>query len=46
MVTINEFLDNVLEDFKAYVDSQDQLCDLIGAHFDAGKVPDYWYAIR
>lgn len=41
MVTINELLDNVLEDFKAYVDSQDQLCDLLGAHFDAGKVPDY-----
>lgn len=41
MVTINEFLDNVLKDFKAYVDSQDQLCDLLDAHFDAGKVPDY-----
>ena len=41
MITINEFLDNVLADFREYVDNQDKLCDLLDAHFDGGKVPDY-----
>ena len=41
MTTINEFLDGILEDFIEYIDSQEQLCNLLDVHFDAGKVPDY-----
>lgn len=41
MITINEYLDSVLADFKEYVNSQDRLCSLRDVHFDAGKVPDY-----
>ena len=41
MITINEYLDIVLADFKEYVNSQDRLCSLRDVHFDAGKVPDY-----
>ena len=40
-MTINDFLDLVLVDFKAYVDSQGQLCELLEVHFDTGKAPDY-----
>lgn len=41
MITINGFLDRVLDDFKDYVDTQEQLCDLLDVHFDGGRVPDY-----
>ena len=41
MITINEYLDNVLNDFAAYVHSEGTLCTLRDAHFDAGRVPDY-----
>lgn len=41
MISINEYLDNVLKDFKQYVGSEKNLCALKGAHFDGGKVPDY-----
>jgi len=41
MVTINRYLDIVLNDFQKYVGSQNELCDLLNAHYDAGKIPDY-----
>lgn len=41
MTTINEFLDEVLDDFIKYVDSQKQLCNLLDVQYNAGKVPDY-----
>ncbi len=41
MITINAFLNGVLDDFREYVKSQGKLCDLLDAHFDAGNIPDY-----
>lgn len=41
MITINAYLDNILEDFQEYLDSGVCLCDLKDVHFDAGKIPDY-----
>lgn len=41
MITINDFLDNILRDFMEYVDKQERLCDLLDVHFDAGRLPDY-----
>lgn len=41
MITINQYLDDVLCDFKDYVNSGVNLCDLKDVHFDAGRVPDY-----
>ena len=41
MITINDFLGIVLDDFKKYVDSADKLCELKEAHFDGGRIPDY-----
>lgn len=41
MITINEYLDNVLEDFQEYLNSDVCLCELKDVHFDAGRLPDY-----
>lgn len=41
MITINQYLDGILYDFKNYVNSGVKLCDLKDVHFDAGRVPDY-----
>lgn len=41
MITINQYLDDILSDFKDYVNSGVELCDLKDVHFDAGRVPDY-----
>lgn len=41
MITINQYLDGILHDFKNYVNSGVKLCDLKDVHFDAGRVPDY-----
>ena len=41
MLTINDYLDNILEEFEDYVYSGVRLCDLKSVHFDAGKIPDY-----
>lgn len=41
MLSINDFLDNVLVDFEQYVRSGNSLCKLHDAHFDAGRIPDY-----
>ena len=40
MLTINDYLDNILEEFEDYVYSGVRLCDLKSVHFDAGKIPD------
>lgn len=41
MFTINDYLDDILEEFEDYVHSGIRLCDLKSVHFDAGKIPDY-----
>lgn len=41
MLTINDYLDNILAEFKDYVHSGVKLCDLKSVHFDAGKIPNY-----
>ena len=41
MITINAFLDSVLDDFREYVKTKRKLCNLLDAHFDGGKIPDY-----
>ena len=37
MFTINDYLDDILEEFEDYVHSGIRLCDLKSVHFDAGK---------
>lgn len=41
MISINDFLDDVLLDFDQYVRSGSSLCKLLDTHFDAGRIPDY-----
>ena len=41
MLTINDYLDNILAEFEDYVHSGVKLCDLKSVHFDAGRIPDY-----
>lgn len=41
MITINDYLDNILLDFLEYLDSDVKLCDLKDVHFDGGRIPDY-----
>lgn len=41
MITINDYLDDILKDFWDYLDSGVCLCDLKEVHFDAGRVPNY-----
>ena len=41
MITINGYLNNVLNDFQKYVMAQSELCVLLNTHYDAGKIPDY-----
>ena len=41
MITINEYLDNILNDFQEYLATTPKLCGLKSVHFDAGKIPDY-----
>ena len=41
MFPINDYLDDILEEFEDYVHSGIRLCDLKSVHFDAGKIPDY-----
>jgi hypothetical protein len=41
MVSINAYLDRILVDFKKYVNSDVELCNLKSVHFDGGKLPDY-----
>lgn len=41
MISINEYLDLILEDFKEYLRSSPCLCHLKDVHYDAGRVPNY-----
>lgn len=41
MESINDYLDNVYEEFQEYINSSDNLCELKNLHFDAGNLPDY-----
>ncbi len=41
MIAINEYLDNILDDFQEYLATNPKLCGLKTVHFDAGKIPDY-----
>ena len=41
MVSINNYLDDILKDFLAYLDEGHDLCDLKSVNFDQGQVPDY-----
>lgn len=41
MITINEYLDHVLDDFKEYLTAAPQLCCLKTLRFDTKQLPDY-----
>lgn len=41
METINSYLNRVFSDFRNYVDSGSDLCELNNSHFSAGNLPDY-----
>lgn len=41
MVSMQKYLNGVLTDFRAYVESGVSLCPLKDTHFDGGKLPDY-----
>ena len=41
MVSINDYLDEILDDFVSYLDEGHELCDLKSVNFDQGRVPDY-----
>ncbi len=41
MISINDYLDKILEDFKEYAQSGEKLCKLKDVRFDAGRLPDY-----
>lgn len=41
MISINDYIDNILSDFEAYIESSDCLCELHDLRFDGGHIPDY-----
>ena len=41
MFLINDILDEVLNDFKNFVENSDSLCELKDLRFDGGHTPDY-----
>lgn len=41
MISINEYLNLILEDFEEYLRSGPRLCQLKDVHYDGGRVPDY-----
>lgn len=41
MISINEYLDIILEDFEEYLRANPYLCYLKDVHYDGGRVPDY-----
>ncbi|MDJ0306750.1 hypothetical protein [Dehalobacter sp.] len=41
MVTIEEYLEEVLYDFKKYIKRKPCLCDLKSVNFNSGLIPDY-----
>lgn len=41
MISIEAYLENVLDDFSEYIESEPQLCELKNVNFNAGGIPDY-----
>ena len=41
MLSINDYLDNILIDFESYARFGVKLCDLKSVHYDDGRIPDY-----
>ena len=41
MITINQYLNNVFDDFSEYVSGSESLCKLKELTFEAGNTPDY-----
>jgi len=41
MISINDYINRILEDFQDYVSSIDCLCELHDLRFDGGHIPDY-----
>lgn len=41
MITISDYISEVYNDFKHYVETTDKLCDLRTLNYQKGKVPDY-----
>ena len=41
MITINDYLNDILEDFSAYLVEGHELCRLKSVNYDQGQVPDY-----
>lgn len=41
MVTIDEYLEEIMEDFQNYLNENPDLCNLKSVNFNAGIIPDY-----
>lgn len=41
MLSINDYLNKILDDFVAYLDEGHELCNLKSVNFDQGRLPDY-----
>lgn len=41
MISINDYIDRILEDFQDYVSGSDCLCELHDLRFDGRHIPDY-----
>lgn len=41
MISIECYLENILEDFESFIDEEPTLCELKNVNFNAGGIPDY-----
>lgn len=41
MISINDYLHKILDDFASYLDEGHKLCNLKSVNFDQGRLPDY-----
>lgn len=41
MISINDYINNIFQDFSEYVKNSEKLCDLNPFTFEAGNIPDY-----
>lgn len=41
MISINDYINNIFQDFSEYVKNSEKLCDLNPFTFEAGYIPDY-----
>ena len=41
MISINDYINNIFQDFSGYVKNSKKLCDLNPFTFDVGNIPDY-----